>query len=241
MTLIQIDDLINKKRYIDKATLEIFIPIYIITTITQVICLTIFYIVDCIVDNNDNLRLKYKIQKKKINWIKYKETFYYIFKQHFIINIPMGILISLLWKWKGIDNSPYGYLSLNQIYKIIISYILADVIFYTGHIIIHQNKFYEIIHKQHHSWYDPSAISTTYAHPIEHILCNIVSVYIPIIITGLHWKLSLLWICLAIISVIISHCGYDIIGARKHDLHHSKIHVNYGPGGLCDWLFSTNE
>jgi sterol desaturase/sphingolipid hydroxylase (fatty acid hydroxylase superfamily) len=185
--------------------------------------------IDCIVDNNNQLRFKYKIQKKKINWTNYKKTFFYIIKQHFIVNIPMGILISLLWEWKGIDNSSYGYLSWIQMFKIITSYIFADIIFYAGHRILHHGKFYEVIHKQHHLWSVPSAISTTYAHPIEHIVCNIISVYIPIIVTGLHWKLSLLWIILAVISVTISHSGYDIIGAHKHDLHHSKLNVNYGP------------
>ena len=221
--------------------IKIFITLFTFSHATFFFSILFFYILDYFIDNNNQLRLKYKIQKKKIDWIKYKKTSYFIIKQVITVNIPIGILIALLWEWRGIDNIIYGYLYPIQIIKLIGAILLSDIIFFTGHYIFHIPFFYKRIHKQHHLWSDPAAISTTYAHPIEHIICNIGSVYLPVIIVGLHWKLSLLWIFFGIISVVISHSGYCNIGAERHDLHHLKLNVNYGPFGLCDMIFGTNR
>merc|ERR1712110_1389135 len=52
--------------------------------------------------------------------------------------------------------------------------LVAEAVFYYLHRAFHLNKhLYARIHKIHHSWPAPVALVATYAHPVEHIFCNL--------------------------------------------------------------------
>ena len=46
-------------------------------------------------------------------------------------------------------------------------------VFYYSHRLLHAKPFYARINKTHHEWKAPTAIAAAYAHPIEHLLSNV--------------------------------------------------------------------
>jgi methylsterol monooxygenase len=57
---------------------------------------------------------------------------------------------------------------------------LEEISFYYTHRLFHSPKFYKYIHEIHHEWQAPIAIADKYAHPIEHIVSNLMPLFLGI-------------------------------------------------------------
>ncbi|KAA8586643.1 hypothetical protein FQN60_000479 [Etheostoma spectabile] len=95
--------------------------------------------------------------------------------------------------------------------------------------LFHQPGLYKQFHKQHHEWTAPIGIVCIYAHPLEHIISNMLPVAIGPVILGSHLSTTCLWYCLALVSTTISHCGYHLPflpSPEFHDFHHLRKPVD---------------
>jgi len=54
--------------------------------------------------------------------------------------------------------------------------LLREVTFYYSHRLLHHPILYKWIHKKHHNWISPVAISAAYCHPIEHVVSNVLPI-----------------------------------------------------------------
>jgi len=52
----------------------------------------------------------------------------------------------------------------------------TEVAFYYSHRLLHHPYLYKWIHKKHHTWISPVAISAAYCHPIEHVFSNVLPI-----------------------------------------------------------------
>ncbi|OJD17472.1 hypothetical protein AJ78_02445 [Emergomyces pasteurianus Ep9510] len=115
-----------------------------------------------------------------------------------------------------------------------------ELLFYTAHRALHHPKLYPRFHKQHHSFTAPVALAAQYAHPLEHMLANVMPIVLPLALRRAHILSFALFLTTMLVETASVHSGYDFAGARKHDLHHEKFRVNYGALGLMDWVFGTD-
>lgn len=118
---------------------------------------------------------------------------------------------------------------------------VEEVGFYYSHRLFHTSLMYPL-HKIHHEFTAPSALTTAYAHPLEHFVCNMC----PLIAGPLIMKPPLVgwivWWCVAITSTLTSHSGYHfplLSSPEHHDFHHRYFSSNYGTFGILDWLHGT--
>jgi sterol desaturase/sphingolipid hydroxylase (fatty acid hydroxylase superfamily) len=61
-----------------------------------------------------------------------------------------------------------------------------EMSFYYIHRALHHASIYVYIHKIHHKYITPVAFTAEYAHPVEHILTNVLPISLPLYLKGAH-------------------------------------------------------
>lgn len=118
-----------------------------------------------------------------------------------------------------------------------------EVSFYYIHRALHHPRIYVYIHKMHHKYITPVAFAAEYAHPVEHILANVLPIALPLYLKGAHFLSVMGFVTFELWEAAADHSGYDFLKlppAELHDLHHEKFRVNYGTIGLMDWIHGTD-
>ena len=179
-----------------------------------------------------NTRLKHPPSVKKINsaiWVSVANQ---------VLALPVALLMAPYCVTPEQDSNIVVTLS-----KLVFYALVADQWFYWTHRIIHQRWLYANIHSIHHQWIYPMALSTLYAHPIEHIIGNIGSFLIGPLIWTSQSSLLAFWIVLATSNAVSGHSGihFPMFSIEKHDLHHRLLNCNYGTTGLSDRMYGTRK
>jgi len=144
----------------------------------------------------------------------------------------------------GYNQYQYNYKILNVtkfIWLYIASYLITDIVFFTGHWLMHTKNLYRY-HKIHHEIKNPVAISALYMHPVDLYFSNLSPIGISALILNLNIPTIQILILIQIFfSVSIAHGGYKHI-SFNHNIHHTLIKYNYGLSGykICmDTLCKT--
>ncbi|CAL1289047.1 unnamed protein product [Larinioides sclopetarius] len=170
-----------------------------------------------------------------------------IMKQVFInqlIVIPFAIHFYHLMVWRGYDSGRALPNFQRTLLEVLFCAFLDETGYYYAHRLLHHPFFYKHIHKRHHEWTAPIAITALYTHPVEHILVNLLPLLLGPLILGSHMVTIWLWFCIAIVSTLGNHSGFDfpfMSSAKEHDIHHLKFNQNYGILGLLDRLHGTDS
>jgi len=118
--------------------------------------------------------------------------------------------------------------------------LVTELIFYHVHRLFHENKWlYAKIHKVHHTWTAPVALVSTYAHPIEHLGCNLLSIFVGPLLCGAHPAVILTYTLIFAVGANAHHCGYWSDDMGMHDMHHEAFKVNYGNAHILDYIYGT--
>ncbi|XP_054157515.1 fatty acid hydroxylase domain-containing protein 2-like isoform X2 [Oppia nitens] len=177
--------------------------------------------------------LKYKIQEPYTP-VVYNQT---------VVMLPLFYLLARALEWRQF---PTGQLpSLARIVTEAIGYlVLYEIGFYYTHRLLHYGPLYRLIHKRHHRWQAPVAMSSFYCHPVEHVISNIMPVFIGPFVLGSHLFIQWGWYGAVIFVTLAHHSGYHfpcMISSEYHDYHHLKFNQNFGTFGLLDWIHGTNN
>ncbi|HET9934678.1 MAG TPA: sterol desaturase family protein [Polyangiaceae bacterium] len=121
--------------------------------------------------------------------------------------------------------------------------------FYVIHRALHVGPLFRWVHREHHRAIRPTSWSTFAMHPLEAILLGSVMVT-AMPFHAFSWLTLLSFPLVSLALNNIGHMNYDVLpgasdwhplsGSRRHELHHRRVHGNYGfmlP--LLDRLFRT--
>src|SRR6218665_2532510 len=126
-------------------------------------------------------------------------------------------------QWRGMDVSRVVPTMTTLLIHIFVFAMIQEVAFYYSHRLLHYGIFYKLIHKVHHYWQAPIAISAIYCHPLEHFAANLVPVLLGPLIMGSHRSIIAVWLVIVHWITLNDHSGYHFPLAPSpefHDYHH---------------------
>lgn len=151
----------------------------------------------------------------------------------------------LFWAWK--EGYTQVYLDIHQygwpyfFFSIVVMILFHETYFYWTHRLMHLKAFYMSVHKIHHDSNNPSPMAAFSFHPYEGL---IEAGFLPILalIMPAHPAAILFFLTFMTVLSVINHLGYEVyphwfsrnwlmkglITSTHHNMHHSKLHCNYG-------------
>ncbi|XP_063970313.1 fatty acid hydroxylase domain-containing protein 2-like [Lytechinus pictus] len=189
---------------------------------------------------------KYKVQldETEIPGDKLRRTLWTVFLNHTIYSAPILICHYYAGVWRGCVWSVHDLPTLpTLIIQLVIFAIVEEFGFYYSHRMLHLPFFYKPIHKQHHEWIAPIGFVTSYAHPFENFISNMLPAITSSLLIGSHLLTYYFWIIQGQYISIVHHSGYHLPllpSPEFHDYHHLKFTNNYGVLGLLDWFHGTD-
>ncbi|CAO1380280.1 unnamed protein product [Diamesa tonsa] len=159
------------------------------------------------------------------------------------VGIPFALFSYYAMRLRGIPDVRELPKFHRVLFDLAICILVEEFGFYYSHRLMHTKKIYKHIHKRHHEWTSPIAITAIYCHPIEHIFSNVLPPFLGVFVCRSHIATCWLWFALALISTLVSHSGLHFPGfpsPEAHDFHHLKFNQNFGMLGVLDRLHGTD-
>lgn len=182
---------------------------------------------------------KYKVQQgtnepidKKMLWATIK----IVLRNQIFITLPLLFASYWVKKSKGITMNLFAVPTFERaVLDLAVCIIVDEIGFYYMHRLIHHKSLYKRIHKIHHEWTAPIAITALYAHPLESLFGNMLPAALGPVIMNSHISVTWIWYFIAQITTLTVHSGYHIPffhSAEHHDFHHATFTECFGKIGI---------
>lgn len=198
------------------------------------------------VTNKPAIIRKYKIQpgtNEPVDTQRLLKVIGLVLFNQIVVSFPVAALSFSLVRYRGfpaVRELPTFHWVLFEMAVLIL---LEEIGFYYSHRLLHSRLLYKHIHKKHHEWTAPIAVTAIYCHPIEHIFSNLLPPFFGLLVMGSHIATAYLWFSLVILSTLNAHSGYHLPffpSPEAHDFHHLKFNQCFGVLGVLDRLHGTD-
>ena len=117
---------------------------------------------------------------------------------------PLTYCSWLQYQGLGIYNTPQLPTGMERFGHMIIYVVMDEVVFFYGHWWLHANKSpwfnYKIVHKIHHEFTSPIALTASYCHPVEMLISNVLPLCGGMFCCGSHLFTGMAWAAFAVLG-----------------------------------------
>jgi sterol desaturase/sphingolipid hydroxylase (fatty acid hydroxylase superfamily) len=179
-----------------------------------------------------------------LSWFSHVKKIREVSKVKEVINV---LIVNMMWTFFGaifINLLPVRAMTNSHvIIKLLLTYLITDIWFFHIHIMMHQRQIYPHLHKLHHAFQYPWALTALYCTGYEAIVLNLVAVSLGPVIFDLPSPYVQIWMCLVSLNSLITHSGikFSFFDYGAHETHHNKFIFNYSLSPYLDMLYGTAE
>ncbi|XP_031428200.1 fatty acid hydroxylase domain-containing protein 2 [Clupea harengus] len=190
---------------------------------------------------------RYRIQQDKNSPVdpeRLRNAVKTVLRNQIFLSVPLVVMTYMVMRARGDPMAPELPLFHWVLLELSLCGLIEEVFFYYSHRLAHHPTFYKHIHKIHHEWTAPVGVIALYAHPVEHVVSNMLPALVGPILLGSHLSTTCLWFTAALLVTTISHCGYHLPllpSPEFHDYHHLKFNQCFGVLGVLDRLHGTDD
>mmetsp|Transcript_24814 Transcript_24814/g.53489 ORF Transcript_24814/g.53489 Transcript_24814/m.53489 type:complete len:207 (-) Transcript_24814:1429-2049(-) len=116
--------------------------------------------------------------------------------------------------------------------------VVYEVGFHSAHRLFHVPFFYKGFHKIHHEYKAPFALAAAFAHPVEHVVANVLPGLVGYFLLRPHVVTMNTLAILGLVQTLIDHSGFACFEPH-HDIHHERFNCNYGSLYILDKYFGS--
>uniref|UniRef100_A0A8W7NYD9 Fatty acid hydroxylase domain-containing protein n=1 Tax=Anopheles coluzzii TaxID=1518534 RepID=A0A8W7NYD9_ANOCL len=184
---------------------------------------------------------RYKVQpgtNEPVDPARLRTVIRQVLFNQFCTGLPLLFLMYYLLPGQTRDTIRQLPTFVTVVWQLAVCILIEEVMFYYSHRLLHDGRIYRYIHKRHHEWTAPIAIT---AITCSAICCRLRSACGR---PGATSRSRGLWFTLAISNTLHVHSGYHLPllpSPEQHDFHHLKFNQCYGVLGVLDWLHGTSE
>lgn len=174
--------------------------------------------------------LKYKVQDPTASYPipadRVKSVMKMVIFNQLCVQVPVALLSIFCLTTPDVFEKSRQLPTIFYFFKDFLGFVIVEeIMFYYGHRLLHHPRIYKYIHKKHHEWQSPFALTAVYCHPFEHFLSNLLPVAVGPLLMKSHILTSWIWFVVASTTAITSHSGYHmpfLPSPEAHDYHHLK-------------------
>jgi sterol desaturase/sphingolipid hydroxylase (fatty acid hydroxylase superfamily) len=106
---------------------------------------------------------------------------------------------------------------------------------------MHHPQLYANLHKLHHKFKAPYALTALYCTGYESIFLNVFSTSLGCVILQIPPLFLYIWFFLVSLNSVLTHSGlkFSFLIDGTHDDHHKFFNYNYGISGYIDMIYGT--
>jgi sterol desaturase/sphingolipid hydroxylase (fatty acid hydroxylase superfamily) len=143
--------------------------------------------------------------------------------------------------WRGLEDQTLAPRGLVVALSVILLVLLQDAYFYWTHRLMHDRRWFRVVHAEHHKSHNPSPWAA-YSFSIPEALIQGLFFAVALITLPLPGEAKIIFITFAIVFDALGHSGVEFLprwvvthpnfgwltGATYHDLHHARGRSHYG-------------
>lgn len=122
------------------------------------------------ITNRPKFLRRYKIQpstNEPVDTKKLIKVIISVLCNQIFVGVPFAIVANYAMKWRGITPNIRELPRMHWVlFELGVCILVEEFGFYYSHRLMHSKRIYKHIHKQHHLWQSPVAVTAIYAHPI---------------------------------------------------------------------------
>ena len=189
--------------------------------------------------------VRHRIQATNRRCPSLSKTVRVVLRNQFVILPVLLVALGEILTLRGWTANPQLPSLSRLVFELAVQTVFALAVFYSTHRFLHRKWWLRHVHRVHHEFRTTTALASEYAHPVEFVIGNFMTLATGALVIAPHLASIYLFALMATLTFVIHHSGYALPWAPwsvPHDWHHYRFREMFGTIGVIDrWMGTDRE